>query len=90
MIPKEKAQEIFNAMHKIYDMSNYPDFTIDENDNQKNDELWKNNNELYTKIYKQFAKESSLIAVNELIADEHLEVGDNPYWINVKQEIEKL
>ena len=37
-----------------------------------------------------YAKKSALIAVDELIADEHLESGDSPYWIEVKQEIEKL
>ena len=38
----------------------------------------------------QWAKEGALIAVDELIADEHLEAGDSPYWIEVKKEIEKL
>jgi len=36
------------------------------------------------------AKVCALIAVDELIADEHLETGDSPYWIIVKQEIEAL
>jgi hypothetical protein len=40
--------------------------------------------------FKMVAKECSLIAVNELIANEHLEAGDNPYWIRVKQEIQAL
>ena len=35
-------------------------------------------------------KHCALIAVDELIADEHLETGDSPYWIEVKKEIEKL
>ena len=36
------------------------------------------------------AKQCALIAVDELIADEHLEAGDSPYWIEVKKEIEAL
>jgi len=39
---------------------------------------------------KEFAKQCALIAVDELIADEHLEAGDAPYWIEVKNEIEVL
>ena len=35
-------------------------------------------------------QQCALIAVDELIADEHLETGDAPYWIEVKQEIEAL
>lgn len=38
----------------------------------------------------EFAKECALIAVDELIADEHLEAGDHPYWQEVSAEIEKL
>jgi hypothetical protein len=36
------------------------------------------------------AKQCALIAVDELIANEHLEAGDSPYWIRVKKEIETL
>jgi hypothetical protein len=35
----------------------------------------------------QHAKKCALIAIHELIADEHLEAGDSPYWIEVKKEI---
>jgi len=35
-------------------------------------------------------QQCALIAVDELIADEHLEAGDAPYWIEVKKEIEEL
>jgi hypothetical protein len=57
--------------------------------------------ELYDKFYMAIpsdemglcdkaSRQCALIAVDELIADEHLESGDSPYWIEVKQEIEKL
>ena len=39
---------------------------------------------------KEFAKLCALKVVDELIADEHLEAGDSPYWIEVKKEIERL
>ena len=57
--------------------------------------------ELSNKYFEQFlafgeylsiekANKCALIAVDELIADEHLEAGDSPYWIEVKKEIENL
>lgn len=88
MTPKEKALELFDAMHKVYDMHQYPDFTIDENDNQKNDELWQNNSELFGKVYKEFSKKCALIAVEEII--EHCNYANKWYWQDVKQEIEAL
>ncbi len=44
----------------------------------------------YAKVTKEITKECALIAIDELIADEHLESGDAPYWIEVKKEIESL
>lgn len=103
MTPKEKALELFDAMHKVYDMHQYPDFTIDENDNQKNDELWQNNMELFSTIYKEFAKQCALIAADEIlhltsIRESWFNVKGkyeerfvlDQYWVEVKKEIEKL
>jgi hypothetical protein len=45
---------------------------------------------LYWDLSYNQAKKCALIAVDELIANEHLECGDSPYWIRVKKEIETL
>ena len=47
-------------------------------------------NFIYLDLDYEQAKQCALIAVDELIADEHLEAGDSPYWIEVKKEIEAL
>ena len=39
---------------------------------------------------KEFAKQCTLITVDLLIANEHLETGDESWWKQVKQELEKL
>ena len=44
----------------------------------------------YYNDFNNYGKQCALIAVDELIADEHLETGDSPYWIEVKKEIEAL
>ena len=67
MTPKEKAGELFDNMYQVYDMSNYNYFEIDASDNDINNQLWEKNNELYKNIYKQFAKECALIAVDKTI-----------------------
>jgi hypothetical protein len=90
MTPKEKAKELFDAMHKVYDMHQYPYFTIDENDNQKNDELWQNNSELFGKVYMEFSKKCALIAVNEILKAHLFNEEENHYYFEVKQEIEAL
>lgn len=86
MTPKEKAQEIFNLMQEVYNMEQYPDFTIEFDDNKKNDELWETNRDLFNNIYNEFAKRCSLIAVNEVIEQRPHVI----YWYKVKEEIQKL
>ena len=95
MTPKEKAEELFDNMYQVYDMSNYNNFEIDESDNDINSQLWEKNNELYKNIYKQFAKECTLIAVQEIMDSEPQykwtkSYEPNDYWAEVKQEIENL
>ena len=93
MTPKEKAKELFDNMHQVYDMSNYNYFDIDASDNDINSQLWEKNNELYKNIYKQFAKECALVAVDEILnAIQDLECKDvkYDYWVDVQQEIENL
>lgn len=67
MSAKLEAKKLIDEMQEIYDMSNYQDFTIDENDNQKNDELWEKNRELFSAIYREFAKQAALITVDKII-----------------------
>ncbi len=40
-------------------------------------------------VEKEKAKQCALIAVDELIANEHLETGDTSFWIPVKEELLK-
>lgn len=96
MTPKEKATEIFNSMYEVYNMEQYPDFTIEFDDNKKNDELWETNRDLFNNIYNEFAKRCALIAVDEILGD----IEDSilhpqnkeaiEYWQEVKQEIQAL
>ena len=93
MTPKEKATEICNSMYDVYNMEQYPDFTIEFDDNKKNDELWETNRDLFNNIYNEFAKRCALIAVDEILNFiQDLECKDVKwdYWQEVKQEIEKL
>ncbi len=51
--------------------------------------------ELYNKMYdfsifEESAKQCALIAVDELIANEHLEAGDASFWEPVKDELLKM
>ena len=53
--------------------------------------VWENDGyQVDEKLTYEVRKRFALIAVDELIADEHLEAGDSPYWIEVKKEIEAL
>ena len=88
MTPKEKAAELFDKYYRLF--NNFPNYQyVIENINTIQDE------KLYT------AKQCALIAVDEII--EFMEVDDfdsdtcywanhskMKYWIEVKQEIEKL
>jgi hypothetical protein len=95
MTAKDKAKELVNQMYDVFNMKNYNDLLIDETDNEINDQLWDKNNELFLSIYKLFAKQCALIAVDEIldvingIYDYDFEKL-NPYWQEVKQEIENL
>ena len=40
-------------------------------------------------VEKEKAKQCALIAVDELIANEHLEAGDVSFWMPVKEELLK-
>lgn len=93
MTPKEKSEQIFNSMHAVYNMEQYPDFTIEFDDNKKNDELWERNRDLFGNIYKEFAKECALIAVDEILSfieDDREDFSWKTYYEEVKQEIEAL
>ena len=94
MKPKEKATELIEKMYHKFDTSNYQDFDIDESDNDLNSKLWERNNDLFIKIYKTYAKQCALIAVDEIMNIEwdEFEMSGNEvmYWQEVKQEIEKL
>lgn len=90
MKPKEKAKELFN---------NY--VLIQESIEWGNEELhteaiimYEKNNDEYTKYYKELAKQSSLIAVDEILNPKafliSIPLADVKYWQEVKQEIEKL
>jgi predicted alpha-1,6-mannanase (GH76 family) len=66
---------------------------------EKAEDLWVMYYELVDDIYsdeaaKKNAKMYSLIAVNEILKDREeidgMRVINNPYWLEVKQEIEKL
>ena len=81
MKPKEKAIEIFNSMYEVYNMEQYPDFTIEYDDNKKNDELWETNRDLFNNIYNEFAKRCALIAVDEILKSEPLEPNNIPEWL---------
>ena len=67
MSMKIEAKKLIDEMQEIYNMSNYPNFTIDEDDNKKNDELWGKNRELFSAIYREFAKQAALITVDKII-----------------------
>jgi hypothetical protein len=101
MTPKEKAAVLVNQMYEVFNMDKYPDVLIDETDNELNDKLWDKNRELFESIYKKFAKQSALIAVDELIyfGDTELlsslifdgnQYCDRDFFIDVKKEIEAL
>jgi hypothetical protein len=66
---------------------------------EKAEDLWVTYYELVDDIYsdeaaKKNAKMYSLIAVNEILKDREeidgMRIINNPYWLEVKQEIEKL
>jgi len=91
--PKEKAIELVDKYHEIAQ-------SIEWTDNETKVKAQKFNDELGTDVLKywdELAKESALIAVNEIInSNPH----SNPmntygfstmaYWLEVKHEIEKL
>ena len=74
MTPKEKAEELIREFKKY---AYYPKTKDDE---------------LFVKELKENAKQCALIAVDELIYETQFEVPNirQRYWIDVKQEIEKL
>lgn len=63
---------------------------------EKAEELYKNYEFVYIQNYtsKHEVKECALIAVNEILKDREeidgMRVINDPYWLEVKQEIEKL
>ncbi len=91
--PKETAKQLFDSMYSIYSMENRKEFEIDEEDNKANDELWDRNRELFESIYKTFAKESALKAVDILIDvySRYITLMDvYLFYIEVKKELEAL
>lgn len=90
MTPKEKATELVEKMYQKFDTSNYQDFDIDESDNDLNNKLWERNNDLYVKIYKTYAKQCALIAVDEIIDELTSRDILSGFWYEVHEEIKKL
>lgn len=95
--PKETAKQLFDSMYSVYNMENRKEFEIDEEDNKTNDELWEKNRELFESIYKTFAKESALKAVDAILNTGPLKmidwgeiISDKPHWEEVKKELEAL
>ena len=91
MKPKEKAKELFDKYYEIAQ-------SIEWTDNETKVKAEKFNDELGTDVLKywhELAKESALIAVDELIDQcwnyREIDLGlALEYWQEVKQEIEKL
>lgn len=95
MTSEEKAKELVEKMYQKFDTSNYQDFDIDESDNDLNSKLWERNNDLFIKIYKTYAKQCALIAVEEVKEAIFWHPYESPnfeleYWNEVMNEIEKL
>jgi hypothetical protein len=80
MTPQEKAKEL---IEKYYDIDGFGYFR-DENGFI----VWG------TKTLENQAKQCALIAVDEILKDREeidgMRVINDPYWVEVKQEIEKL
>lgn len=89
MTPKEKAKELVD---KYLQISESIDWTDEENYKKAEDF----NNQLgndVIKYWNELAKQSALIAVDELIEEAYFTDGyydRQEYWEEVKQEIEKL
>lgn len=94
MTPNQKAEQIYKSMCNVYNMEQYPDFTIEFEDNKKNDELWDRNRDLFNNIYNHFAKQCALMVVDEILyaltfIQEEIDSLED-FYKEVKQEIEKL
>jgi hypothetical protein len=78
MTPKEKAEELVIKMYQPLPASK---------------EAEKGKEHLYYNQYNA-AKKCALIAVNEILKDKEeingMRIINDPYWLEVKQEIEKL
>lgn len=91
MIPKEKAQELVDKYYQLAESIEWTDDETKVKAEQFNDEL---GNDIL-KYWHLLAKESALIAVDEIlemdlpILEEDADTFYD-YWEEVKQEIEKL
>jgi hypothetical protein len=91
MEPKEKAKELVD---KYYQLAENVEWTTDDETKEKSIQF---NNELGVDVltyWNQLAKESALIAVDELIKEQTMWQNGEPnpilYWQEVKNEINKL
>ena len=77
MTPKEKAFELFTKFADIEHLGVYGSY----------DGTW----EWSSSLWRKQAKESAIIAVDEIIdLVKHIDVDSEDYWNEVKHEIEKL
>ena len=87
MIPQEKAQELVDKYYQLAE-------SIEWTDQETSKKAEKLNDELGTDVliyWNELAKQSALIAVDEIITNrERIKGNDKLYWQAVKQEIEQL
>lgn len=81
MTTKEKAKELVDKYCNLQEKIEWGNDELKQNASL----IYEKNNVEYDKYYYELAKQSALIAVNELIK----ETGSK-YWYDVKLEIEKL
>ena len=93
MTPKEKAKELVDKYYQLAESIEWTDKQTSEKAEKFNDELGSD----VLKYWNELSKQSALIAVDEILNENSIREGDNdeiityePYWLKVKQEIEKL
>lgn len=84
MTPKEKAKELFNNYVLIQESIEWGNEELHTEANI----MYEKNNDEYTKYYKELAKQSALISVDECLK---CCIGSHvKFWKEVKEEINKL
>lgn len=86
MIPKLKAEELVNKFLELQEKIDWGNSDLKTEANL----IYEKNNIEYNKYYDELAKQSALIAVNEVLLIPYLLKDETWFYNEVKKEIEKL